>query len=174
MIDIKLFIASDIHGSEHFCRIMAEKYKEEGADRLVLLGDILYHSPRNDLPHGYNPKGVIEILNSLKNEILCVKGNCDAYVDSMVLKFSVTAEMLMLFLDGKTVFATHGHIYNPQNMPPHKPGDILLGGHTHIPANEVIGDMLYINPGSVSIPKGESTNSYMIFDNGSFTLKNLL
>ena len=172
-VKMKIFIASDIHGSEHYCKIMAEKYREEGADKLLLLGDLLYHGPRNDLPLGYNPKGVIAILNSLKNEIICVRGNCDTEVDQMVLDFPVMAEYAIIYDGNKTIYATHGHKFNPQSPPMLKSGDILLNGHTHIPANEAFGEFYYVNPGSVSIPKNGSNHSYMIYENGKFTLKKL-
>ena len=170
---MKIFIASDIHGSEYYCKIMAKKYEEEKADRLLLLGDHLYHGPRNELPFGYAPKGVIKVLNSLKNEIICVRGNCDTEVDQMVLEFPIMAEYSVLIDGGNTIYVTHGHNFNPQNPPPLKNGDIMLNGHTHIPADEIIGDFRYVNPGSVSIPKHGSSHSYMIYDNGVFTLKNL-
>lgn len=170
---MRIFIASDIHGSEYYCRLMCEKYRSENADRLLLLGDLLYHGPRNDLPRGYNPKGVVSLLNTLKDEIICVRGNCDAEVDQMLLDFPIMAEYALIFDGEHTVFATHGHKFNPQNPPPLKSGDILLNGHTHIPADELIGKIRYVNPGSVSIPKNGSANSYMIYENGSFTLKKL-
>lgn len=170
---MKIFIASDIHGSEYYCKIMAEKYIEEKADRLLLLGDLLYHGPRNDLPLAYNPKGVIKILNSLKGEIVCVRGNCDTEVDQMVLEFPIMAEYAILFDGEYTIYATHGHKFNPQNPPLLKTGDILLNGHTHIPANENFGNFQYVNPGSISIPKKGSKHSYMIYEDGRFVLKSL-
>lgn len=171
---MKIFIASDIHGSEYYCKIMSEKYHAENADKLLLLGDLLYHGPRNDLPLGYNPKGVIAILNSLKNDIICVRGNCDTEVDQMVLDFPIMAEYAIIYDGDKMIYATHGHKFNPQNPPMLKSGDILLNGHTHIPANEIFKNFCYVNPGSISIPKEGSTNSYMIYENGKFTLKSLL
>lgn len=169
---MKLMIASDIHGSACFCRQMLDAYKREQADRLLLLGDLLYHGPRNDLPEGYAPKEVIQMLNDIKNELLCVRGNCDTEVDQMVLSFPILADYCLLELDGRTVFATHGHLYNPQNLPPLKEGDILLNGHTHIPANQNMGTYTYMNPGSVSLPKEGSKRGYMIYD-GAFTWKAL-
>ena len=144
---MKLMIASDIHGSAFYCEKMIEAYKREGADRLLLLGDILYHGPRNDLPEGYAPKEVIAMLNPLKSELLCVRGNCDTEVDQMVLEFPILADYCYVNLSGEngqgdiTIFATHGHIYHPHHLPPLKDGDILLNGHTHIPACEEILDM---------------------------------
>ena len=198
---MKLMIASDIHGSALYCEKMLNACDREGAERLLLLGDILYHGPRNDLPEGYAPKQVISMLNPRKGEILCVRGNCDTEVDQMVLEFPIMADYCFLELmaesttgqgraagveDAQTgqcmqmlhVFATHGHIYHPHHMPPMKNGDILLNVHTHIPACEEILDMdgnryWYLNPGSVSIPKEGSAHSYMIYENGEFIWKNL-
>ena len=170
---MKIFIASDIHGSEHYCKIMAEKYREESADKLLLLGDLLYHGPRNDLPLVYNPRGVITILNSLKNEIICVRGNCDTEVDQMVLDFPIMADYGILPVENKIIYATHGHVFGEDNPPPLKSGDILLCGHTHVPKIADKGDYVYLNPGSVSIPKENSEHSYMILEDGQFTWKNL-
>lgn len=161
---MRLMIASDIHGSAFYCRQMLDAYKRENADRLLLLGDLLYHGPRNDLPKDYNPKEVITMLNDRKQELLCVRGNCDTEVDQMVLEFPILADYCLLELNGKTLFATHGHTWNPENPPMLKTGDILLNGHTHIPANRDMGTYVYMNPGSVSIPKEESDHGYMIFD----------
>ncbi|MEG1821888.1 MAG: phosphodiesterase [Clostridiales bacterium] len=168
---MKLMIASDIHGSLFYANKMVELYKEEKCEKLILLGDILYHGPRNDLPKEYNPKGVIALLNPLKKEILCVRGNCEAEVDQMVLDFPVLADYMILFLDNRMVYVTHGHIHNEKNLPPLNKGDILLHGHTHLQAMEDKGDYIYINPGSVSIPKGNDVNSYMIYENGTYTIK---
>lgn len=161
---MKLMIASDIHGSSYYCRKLLEAYKQERADRLLLLGDLLYHGPRNDLPKDYDPKSVIDMLNSIKQDLLCVRGNCDTEVDQMVLEFPILADYCLLELNGRTVFATHGHHHSPANLPPLKKGDILLNGHTHVPANEDKGFYTYMNPGSVAIPKGNSAHGYMIFD----------
>ena len=155
---MKLMIASDIHGSAYYCKKMVAAYQREHANRLLLLGDILYHGPRNDLPKDYDPKAVISLLNPLKQEILCVRGNCDTEVDQMVLDFPIMAEYCLLELNGQTIFATHGHHFNPQNPPMLKDGDILLNGHTHIPANRNMGTYTYMNPGSVSIPKEGSAH----------------
>ncbi len=170
---MKWLIASDIHGSAHYCRILAEKYKEEKADRMLLLGDLLYHGPRNDLPEGYNPKEVIDILNAMKDNILCIRGNCDSEVDQMVLGFPILADYAVFEIGGKIVYASHGHVYNENNMPPLHKGDIFLYGHTHAPRCEESGDHVFMNPGSVSMPKNESRNGYMIFENGSFIWKDL-
>lgn len=169
---MKLMIASDIHGSAYYCKKLLEAYKFEQADKLLLLGDILYHGPRNDLPRDYNPKEVIAMLNPMKQELLCVRGNCDTEVDQMVLDFPILADYCFIELDGHTIFATHGHVHNPKNLPMLKDGDILLNGHTHIPANQDMGTYTYMNPGSVSIPKEGSAHGYMIYD-GKFIWKDL-
>ena len=170
---MRLMIASDIHGSAFYCRKMLEAYKREKAERLLILGDILYHGPRNDLPNEYAPKEVIAMLNPMKQEFLCVRGNCDTEVDQMVLEFPILAEYCLLDLNGHTIFATHGHVWNPKNLPMLKEGDILLNGHTHIPACEQKEGYVYMNPGSVSIPKENSQHSYMIYEDGKFEWKNL-
>lgn len=170
---MKLMVASDIHGSAYYCRQMIEAYKREKADKLLILGDILYHGPRNDLPKDYDPKAVIQMLNEMKEELLCVRGNCDCDVDQMVLEFPILAEYAIFYLDNRMIFATHGHKINKENLPMLKAGDILLNGHFHVPAVERIGDYFYMNPGSVSIPKEESEHSYMVIEDGVYTWKNL-
>ena len=170
---MRLMIASDIHGSAYYCKKMLGRYQEEGAERLLLLGDLLYHGPRNDLPREYAPKEVISMLNGAREELLCVRGNCDAEVDQMVLQFPILSESMLLYLDGHLVFATHGHVHNEKNLPPLKAGDVLLHGHTHVQAMEDRGDYVYLNPGSVSIPKNGNENSYMIYENGRFIIKNM-
>ena len=166
---MKIMVASDIHGSAYYCQKMTEAYKNSGAQKLLLLGDILYHGPRNDLPKEYAPKKVIEMLNNISDEILCVRGNCDSEVDQMVLKFNIMAEYAIIY-DGETmIFATHGHKFNKDNLPSLKKGDILLHGHTHMPVNESIDGITVMNPGSVSIPKENSWHGYMIIENGTYT-----
>jgi len=170
---MKILIASDIHGSAFYCKKMLEAFEKEKADKLLLLGDVLYHGPRNDLPAGYNPKEVISMLNAIKEKILCVRGNCDTEVDQMVLEFPVLADYCILFAGGKTVYATHGHNYNESKLPPLQNGDILLHGHTHVPKCTEHGSYTYLNPGSVSIPKENSPNGYILFDDNRFEWKNL-
>ena len=165
---MKLMIASDIHGSAYYCRQLLDAFHKEQADRLLLLGDILYHGPRNDLPRDYAPKEVISMLNEQKDRIFCVRGNCDTEVDQMVLSFPILADYCVLPSGNRLIYATHGHNHNLQTLPPLQPGDILLHGHTHIPAWEAFGcDNLYLNPGSVSIPK-DGSHSCMIFEDGEF------
>ncbi len=171
---MKILIASDIHGSAVFCEKLLHRYKEENCQKLVLLGDILYHGPRNDLPEGYNPKKVISMLNEISSKILAVRGNCEAEVDDMVLDFPVLAEYALLYCGERLVFLTHGHKFNPQNLPKLKKGDILFNGHTHISKIEMLPEeILYLNPGSVSIPKENTPRGYMIFEDDRVTHKNL-
>ena len=170
---MKLMIASDIHGAADFCRALADAYHRERPDRFLLLGDLLYHGPRNDLPPAYAPKAVIEILNSLSDSILCVRGNCEAEVDQMVLSFPVLADYAWLDVNGLRIFATHGHHHGRDNPPPLAKGDILFCGHTHVPAFERCGHFTYVNPGSVSIPKEGSPHSYMILEDRTLLWKNL-
>ena len=171
---MKLLIASDLHGSAFFTEKLIEAFTREKADRLLLLGDILYHGPRNDLPKDYAPKKVVELLNRYKDKIFCVRGNCDADVDQKVLEFPIKAEYCVLTVGERLIYATHGHLCNMDRMPPLSEGDILLNGHTHIPACEAFGNNnIYMNCGSVSIPKGDSTNSYMTLENGEFRWKNI-
>ena len=171
---MKWMIASDLHGSAEYCRKMIEAFAREGADRLLLLGDLLYHGPRNDLPCGYAPKEVIPLLNGAKAKLCCVRGNCEAEVDQMVLEFPVLADYCILPVGQKLVYATHGHSYNTKNPPPLMPGDILLHGHTHIPAWQEFGEEnLYLNPGSLSIPKENSPHSYMTLEEDLFRWKEL-
>lgn len=171
---MKWMIASDLHGSAYYCRKMLEAFEREGADRLFLLGDLLYHGPRNDLPREYAPKEVIPLLNGKKEKLLCVRGNCDAEVDQMVLEFPVLADYAVLPVGQRLIYATHGHIYHVKNLPPLAPGDVLLHGHTHVPAWTEFGQgNLYLNPGSVSIPKKDSPHSYMTLEGNTMQWKEL-
>lgn len=167
---MKYMFASDIHGSAWYCRRLLEEYRRSGADRLILLGDILYHGPRNDLPKEYAPKEVIAMLNAIKSQIIAVRGNCEAEVDQMVLEFPVMADYGFLVLNGLTFYATHGHVYHPENLPPMKKGDILIYGHTHLLRAETFGDYYVVNPGSVSIPKGGNPATYGILEEKVFKI----
>lgn len=174
---IKWIIASDIHGSALYCRQLLERFEKEGADRLLLLGDILYHGPRNDLPDGYAPKEVIELLNNFNkgvHEIYCVRGNCDAQVDQMVLEFPIMAEYCILQMGKYMVYATHGHNFGENNPPKLNKGNILLCGHTHISKCTEYDNYIYMNPGSVSIPKENSHHGYMIYEQNQFVWKDLM
>ena len=169
---MKLMIASDLHGSAYYTEQLLEAYKKEQPGKLLLLGDILYHGPRNDLPRGYAPKEVIAMLNPMADRLLCVRGNCEAEVDQMVLDFPVMADYCILFEGNRTIYATHGHLFGENNPPKLRKGDILLTGHTHVPACVDHG-WYYLNPGSVSIPKQDSWHGYMTLEEGRFLWKDL-
>lgn len=168
---MKWLIASDIHGSEYYCRALLRVFAEEGADRMLLLGDLLYHGPRNALPKDYAPKEVIALLNAHKNDILCVRGNCDTEVDQMVLEFPIMADYAILTEGKRMIFATHGHKWNEKNLPPLHAGDILLHGHTHVPKCIEYEGCAVMNPGSTTLPKEKSHHGYMTLENGVFTWK---
>ena len=173
---MNFFVASDIHGDSYWAERVVKAFEESKADKLVLLGDILYHGPRNDLPAHYEPKKVIEILNAIADKILAVRGNCDTEVDQMVLKFPILTDYIYLVDEGTVFFVTHGHIYNPMNLPSVMPENaILLTGHTHV-AGDMMWDLpdgkqiRYMNPGSPSIPKEDTKPSYIIIENGKAEL----
>ena len=170
---MKIMVISDIHGSAYWCRKALAAFDAEGADKLLILGDVLYHGPRNDLPEEYSTKAVAELLNARREKILCVRGNCDGEVDQMMLDFPIMADYCLLCLGKCTIFATHGHRYHKEQLPPLSPGDILLHGHTHVPAWEELGENLYLNPGSISIPKENSPHSYMLVDEEQIIWKSL-
>ena len=170
---MKYMIASDIHGSAKWCERLLEAWREEAPDRLILLGDLLYHGPRNDLPEDYAPKRVIAMLNAIAPELLCVRGNCEAEVDQMMLDFPVMADYCAILLDSRVIYATHGHVYGEDNPPPLKAGDVLLCGHTHVPGLRRHESFTYANPGSVSIPKNGSAHSYCVLESGLLVWKDL-
>lgn len=164
---MKYIFASDIHGSAFWCEKLVEAFKKEKADRLVLLGDELYHGPRNPLPDGYDPKAVYEMLNALSDKIIAVRGNCDSEVDQMVLDFPMMTDYALLELDGKSIYLTHGH------LPVSGKSDIVISGHTHITKCEEEDGVLYLNPGSVSMPKDKSGCGYILYEKGIFVRKEL-
>ena len=170
---MKWMIASDLHGSYYYAQQLQQAFEREQADRLLFLGDLLYHGPRNDLPQGYAPKEVIAQLSGVKDKVFCVRGNCEAEVDQMVLPFPVLADYCLLEQKGRVIFATHGHHYNLETPPLLQSGDVLLHGHTHIPAKDNSLGFWYLNPGSVSIPKENSPHSYMTLEDGQFLWKDL-
>ncbi len=171
---MKYLIASDIHGSAYWCKRLLEAFENEEAEKLVLLGDLLYHGPRNDFPDEYAPKEVFAMLNAVKNEILAVRGNCDSEVDQMVLEFPMLADYAVAPLGARTLFLTHGHLYNLENPPLLKKGDILFNGHFHTPAlTETEKGFFYANCGSVALPKDGTPHSYILLDEDTLYLKDL-
>lgn len=170
---MKYLIASDIHGSSFYLEQLLSAYKSEKAERLLLLGDILYHGPRNPLPEGYNPKKCTELLLPSKDEITAVRGNCDSEVDEMVLSFHILDTSATIDTPFCSLFLTHGHVYNSDNIPSLKKNTVFLSGHTHIPHNFYKNDILFLNPGSVSLPKENSVRGYIVFENGMFAFKDL-
>lgn len=165
---MKLVIASDLHGSAFWCGKLMELIEKEKPDRVLLLGDLLYHGPRNDLPRDYAPKKVIPMLSGLADKILAVRGNCEAEVDQMVLPFPCMADYAMMEADGVRMYLTHGHHFNPERLPPLQTGDVFLYGHTHVKFDQVVDGVRCLNPGSVSIPK-DGSHSCLIFENGEFS-----
>ena len=172
---MKLLIASDIHGDAECCRALLDAFKREEADKILILGDILYHGPRNDLPQGYAPKAVIEMLNNISDKLLCVRGNCDTEVDQMVLSFPVLSDTAFVYDSDAdlTLFMSHGHKYSPDNMPPISGRVVFLYGHTHLLGKTVVGGVPCVNPGSVSLPKGGNAKSYATYQNGVIDIKDL-
>lgn len=168
---MKLMFISDIHGSLHWLKIALDKYKEEAPDALVILGDFMYHGPRNPLPDGYDPQGVARELNALKSQITAVRGNCDAEVDQMLLEFPMMGDYTQIWADGRRIYATHGHGFSIENLPELNQGDVFIQGHTHVPAADVREGVYVLNPGSISLPKENYPNSYAVLDKGTFTVK---
>ena len=171
---MKLLICSDIHGDLDSMQRVIDAFHTENAEKILILGDLLYHGPRNDLPETYAPKKVIEILNNNKDKILSVRGNCDTEVDQMVLQFPILADYAFLNIDELNIFATHGHHHNTATPPPLTEGSILLHGHTHVfKCEEVSNGLFYINPGSIALPKENNPRTYMVYEKRKFTLKDI-
>ena len=164
---MKLMIASDIHGSALYCAELLEAYRREGAEKLLLLGDLLYHGA------SYDTKKTTALLNGMKEHLLCVRGNCDSEVDQMVLEFPVLGQYAVVFADGRTVFAVHGHEWGPDRLPALAKGSLLVAGHTHVPAFRKEGEIYLANPGSVSIPKEDSARGYLLLENNELIWKTL-
>ena len=169
----KILIASDLHGDAVCTELLLKRFHEENAELCVLLGDLLYHGPRNDLPAGYAPKKVIELLNGERKHLLCVRGNCDTEVDQMVLNFPILSDIAVLFIDGRRWYLSHGHVKNAETPPPMQTGDLLLCGHTHVVAKEACEGFVYLNPGSLSIPKENTARGYILLDGDTFRFKTL-
>ncbi len=169
---MKLLIASDLHGSAYYVRKLLEAVEAEQPQRILLLGDLLYHGPRNDLPRDYAPKEVIAMLSKYKAQILAVRGNCEAEVDQMVLPFPCMADYALVEADGCSMYLTHGHHASPEHLPPLSEGSVFLSGHTHVKLDRVVEGVRCLNPGSVSIPK-DGSHSYLMYENGEFTFRTL-
>ena len=170
---MKLMFVSDIHGSEYWLDKALEVYKSGGFDRMVILGDVLYHGPRNPLPEGYNPKGVLEKLNLISDEIIAIRGNCDSEVDQMVLQFRVLNEESHLILEDQDFFLCHGHHLDEENLPRLRKGTVICHGHTHIPRMDQVGDYTIFNPGSIALPKMETPHAYGIYEDGNLEVLSL-
>ncbi len=171
---MKYLIASDIHGSAYWCERLLEAFEAENADKLVLLGDLLYHGPRNDFPDEYSPKRVFALLNEIKEKILCVRGNCDSEVDQMVLEFPILADYAVADCNGHTLFFTHGHLFNAETPPLLKGKDVLFNGHFHTPTSvEMASGAIYANCGSVALPKEDTPHSYILVEDGTLYFKDL-
>lgn len=170
---MKLLFASDLHGSAYYAGVLEKLIEKEAPDKTILLGDLLYHGPRNDLPRDYDTRRVTAILNRLKNRVLAVRGNCDSEVDQMVLEFPIMADYMALFLEGRMVFVTHGHLFHEENLPNFGKGDVLIHGHTHLRVAADRGDYFFLNPGSMALPKGDGVHSYMVYEDGVFTTKDV-
>lgn len=168
---MKLMFASDIHGILSGCQATLEAYAREQAERLILLGDLLYHGPRNGVPAGYDPVTVIKLLNGVREHLLCVRGNCDAEVDQMVLEFPILTDYAVVMADGHSLYCTHGH--HLDRLPPMVKNSVLIYGHTHLQTIEELDGYLSLNPGSVSLPKGGNPASYMIYEDGVFSIKKM-
>lgn len=170
---MKLFFISDIHGSLHYLKLAVKCFEKEQASHIIMLGDALYHGPRNPLPEGYNPKGTAQLLNEYASVIIAVKGNCDCEVDQMLIEYPMLNEQAFVLYNGRRIFLSHGHNYNPDNMPILNKGDAFAFGHIHIPVAENKNGIYILNPGSVSLPKEGTPNSYAILDDERFIIKDL-
>lgn len=170
---MKLMFLSDIHGSVFYTKQALEIFEKEEADYLIILGDVLYHGPRNPLPKDYDPKEVAPLLNGYRDKIIAVRGNCDSEVDQMMLDYPIMSDYSTVFYNNKRIFVTHGHIYNQINMPKLSKGDVFISGHTHIPVAEERNGVFMLNPGSITLPKQNNPNSYAVLEDDLFEIKDL-
>ncbi|MDF2612744.1 MAG: phosphodiesterase, family [Clostridia bacterium] len=171
---MKYMILSDIHGSETYLQDVLHVFEEKNYDLLILLGDILYHGPRNSLPEGHNPAGVVKLLNQYADKIIACRGNCDAEVDQMLLSFPCLSDYSLIVDEGIRIFATHGHIYSPENLPSIIGGNhIFLYGHTHLWELKKQDNTLICNPGSVSLPKENRPHTYAVYEGGTLSIYTL-
>ncbi len=168
---MKFLIFSDLHGSLAAARRIAALAAQERPDAILLLGDILYHGPRNPFPAEYNPPAAADVLTPLKERILAVKGNCDSAVDEAVLPFPLASDMALVFAAGRRICMVHGHTLGPANLPPLSEGDMLLSGHTHIPDAQVSAEgILLCNPGSLALPKDNHPPTYGLLEKDAFSV----
>lgn len=168
---MKFLIVSDIHGDSSSAQRIKELYEALNPDKILLLGDILYHGPRNDLPSAYAPKEVIKVMNSLADKIVAVRGNCEAEVDQMVLTFPCMSTTAVVYADGHELTLSHGHIYNESALPPGN--GAFLYGHTHIPVAHITDGRVCFNPGSCTLPKGGFPRSYGTYEDGTLSVREL-
>lgn len=168
---MKLMFISDIHGSLYWLEKALEKVEAEQVHTLVILGDFLYHGPRNPLPEGYDPQGVAAKLNAYGKSLVAVRGNCDAEVDQMLLQFPMMGDYVLILHEGRKIFATHGHGFSIDHLPQLNAGDIFIQGHTHLPVADIKDGVFVLNPGSISLPKENNPHSFGILENGEFTIK---
>ena len=168
---MKVLVISDIHGSSYYAEKIKELVARENPDKIILLGDLYYHGPRNNLTQEYAPMKVAEILNSLKDKLLVVKGNCDAEVDEMISDFKFE-DHLLLDINGKKIYFTHGHRYNIEVIP-YEDFEVLIYGHIHQGFIQEKEGYLFANPGSISLPKCGTEHSYLILEKDKFILKNV-
>lgn len=168
---MKFVIASDVHGSSFHLKKLIKRFNEEGAQKLILLGDIYNHGPRNPLPEEYEPMSVSEMLNGIKDKLIVIKGNCDSTVDTMISEFSFL-DSVVLAAGDKTVFLTHGHVFNKDAKPTSK-FEAVIYGHFHTGFIERIEDTVFANAGSISLPKNQTKNSYITLEDNLLTLKDL-
>ena len=167
---MKVLVISDIHGSSYYAEKIKEIVARENPDKIILLGDLYYHGPRNDLTQEYAPMKVAEILNSLKDKLLVVKGNCDAEVDEMISEFKLE-DHIELKISGVDFFFSHGHKYNMDNVPP--VGKVVVYGHFHTGFITEEYGTIFANPGSISLPKNNTIHSYIIIDEKELILKDV-
>lgn len=167
---MKVLVLSDIHGSGYYADKINEINKKENPEKIIILGDIYYHGPRNELSQEYNPMKVAQVLNSLKDKLLVVKGNCDAEVDEMISEFKFN-EHLLININDKNFYFTHGHKYNIEKIP-YDDFDILIYGHIHQGFIQEKEGYIFANPGSISLPKCNTEHSYIILDENKIILKN--
>jgi len=170
---MKIFFMSDIHGSLFFLKKALERYKEEKAKYIVILGDVLYHGPRNPLPREYNPEAVADLLNEYKDKIIAVRGNCDSEVDQILIEYPMMSDYSIMLCNDRRIFLTHGHIFNENNFPSLSENDVLIHGHTHIPVAKKHNNIFVLNPGSLALPRDNIPNSYAILQDNLFQIKDL-